>query len=188
MNISGLYLLMGEVESAAQTAERGVAEAQRGGFPDGMSRALIQLAVIRARQGSVDGCAAEIGRAIDISDREGNWAIAAEAWDQYGGELLARGALAAADRALTEAYRLRRLHRLPKLDSSYFNLARLRLAQNDPAAALHLLNTALDPQHHPDSQVTRWELYHTRGRARLALTQVNEAFADFQTALDFARQ
>lgn len=188
VNISGLYLLMGEFDSAAQAAEQGLTESERGGFQDGMSRALIQLAVIRARQGHVDESASEIGKAIDIADREGNMATAAEAWDHIGAELLTRGALDAADQAMTEAYRLRRLYRLPKLDSSYFNLARLRLAQHDPVSALHLMDTALDSRHHPDSQVSRWELYHTRGQAHLALNQIAKAFRDFTTALDFARQ
>lgn len=188
VDISSLYLLMGEFDAAAQAAERAVSDSERGAFQDGLSRALIQLAVIRARQGRLDETATNIGRAIDIADREANLATEAEAWDHFGAELLTRGDLSGADQAMTEAYRLRRLHRLAKLDSSYFNLARLRLAQHDPAAALHLIDTALDPRHHPDSQVTRWELYHARGRAHLALNQVSEAFHDFATALDFARR
>ncbi len=188
VDISSLYLLMGEFDSAAQAAERAVADSERGGFQDGLSRALIQLAVIRARQGRLDETSTEIRRAIEIADREGNLTTEAEAWDHFGAELLTRGDLAGADQAMTEAYRLRRLHRLAKLDSSYFNSARLRLAQHDPASALHLLDAALEPSHHSDSQVTRWELYQTRGRALLALNRGQEAFQDFDKALDFARR
>jgi tetratricopeptide (TPR) repeat protein len=103
VNISSLYLLMGDLDAAAHEGERALRESNRGGFPDGMSRALIQLGVIRARQGRMEESATGIGRAIEIAYRDGNLATAAEAWDHWGEELLSRHALLEADRALTEA-------------------------------------------------------------------------------------
>jgi len=187
VNISSLYLLMGELDSAAQSAERAVGEAERGGFADGITRARMQLGVVCARQGRMAESAAEFRKAIALAERDGNEATAAEGWDHFGAELLARGEYQAADGALTEAYRLRSLHRLPKVDSSRFNLARLRLAQHDPATALRLSHAALDPRHRADSLVTRWELYHLRGLAHLELGNLQEAFRDFGLALEGAR-
>ena len=118
---------MGDLDAAADAADRALADANRGGFADGVARAQIQLGIVRARQGRLEESATAMNRAVAIAEREGNLSTAAEAWDHFGEELLDHGALAEADRALTEAYRLRKVHRLSKLDSSYYNLGRLRL-------------------------------------------------------------
>ncbi len=188
VNISSLYLVMGEFDAAADAAERAVKDADRGGFPDGMARAHIQLGIIRAKQGRLRDSAAAIDRAILIAEREGNISTVAEAWDHYGEELLALGKVAEADRALTEGYRLRKMHRLAKTDSSYYNLARLRLLQGDAASALHLIDAPLAPGHHSDSRISIWALRHTRGQALLAQGRTADAFHDFRTALDAARE
>jgi len=188
VNISSLYLVMGDLDAAAGAADQALACANRGDFPDGAARAHIQLGIIRAKQGRLEESAAAMGRAIVMAEREGNLSTAAEAWDHYGEELLSHGALPQADRALTEAYRLRKVHRLAKLDSSYYNLGRLRLLQGDAASALHLLDATLKPGHHPDSRISLWALRHARGEALLALGHTADAFGDFRTALDVARQ
>jgi CHAT domain-containing protein len=188
VDISSLYFVMGDLDAAAGAAEQALADANRGGFPDGVARAQIQVGIVRAGQGRLEDCAAAMDQAILMAEREGNLTTAAEAWDHYGEELLAHGALADADRALTEAYRLRKLHRLAKLDSSYYNRGRLRLLQGDAASALHLLDATLVPGHHPDSRLSLWALRHTRGQALLALGRTADAFGDFRTALDAARQ
>ncbi len=188
VNISSLYFVMGDLDAAVEAAERALTDANRGGFTDGIARAQIQLGIVRARQGRLEESAAAMDRAIVMADREGNLSTAAEAWDHYGEELLARGALAEADRALTEAFRLRKVHRLAKLDSSYYNLGRLRLLQGDAASALHLLDATLDPGHHPDSRISLWALRHAHGQALLALGHTTAALGDFRAALDVARE
>jgi len=188
VNISSLYFVMGDLDAAAEAAERALADANRGGFTDGIARAQIQLGIVRARQGRLEESAAAMARAIAMAEHEGNLSTAAEAWDHYGEELLAHGALTDADRALTEAFRLRKMHRLAKLDSSYYNLGRLRLLQGDAASALHLLDAALEPGHHPDSRISLWALRHARGQALLALGHTSAAFGDFRAALDVTRQ
>lgn len=186
-NVSSLYLTMGDLEAAAHAAERAPGELERGGFTHGLALSLIQLGVVLARQGKLEDSARTIGRAIDMADREGNPAVVAEAWDDFGHELLSQHAVQAAEQPLMEAYRLRKLYRLSMLDSSYYNLGNLRLAQGDPQSALRLFDAALDPRHRPDSLVAVCSMYHARGRAYLALDQVAPAFRDFQTALNLAR-
>ena len=187
-NLATLYLVMGDLDAAAEAAERGVADADRGGFADGVARAQIELEIVRAKQGRLAESAAAMNRAVTVAEREGNFATVAEAWDHFGEELLARGVLADADRALTEAYRLRKLHGLTKLDSSRYNLARLRLRQGDAASALHLADATLARGHRLDSSISVWALRYTRGRILLALGRTLEAFDEFRAALEVVRQ
>ncbi|HET9320032.1 MAG TPA: CHAT domain-containing protein [Bryobacteraceae bacterium] len=186
-NISSLYLMMGDLDAAAHAAQLAPEEIRHGGSTQGLALSLIQLAAIRARQGRMEESAGAIGRAIDIASRDGDFATVAQAWDHWGEELLARGAYRDADQALTEAFRLRKMLGLTKLGSSYYNLARLRLAQRDPDSALHLVDAALDRARHPDSLVSRWAFHHTRGEALLAMGRDSDAFGEFRTALDLAR-
>ena len=186
-NISSLYLMMGDLDAAAHAAQLSPEEIQRGGSTQGLALSLTQLGVIRARQGRMDESAAAIGRAINTAYRDGDFATVAQAWDHWGEELLARGTLREADGALTEAFRLRKVLGLTKLGSSYYNLARLRLAEGDPESALHLVDAALDPARHPDSLVSHWALHRARGEALLAMDRTREAFGEFRGALDLAR-
>ena len=187
-NISGLFLQMGDLEGAAHSAEQALADFNRQDFRGGRSRCLILLAVVRAKQSQMAECAALIGEAVDQSYREGDWTAVAQAWDHLGEEYLAHGQLAGADSALTEGFRVRRLHHLPQLDSSYLNLGKLRLAQGDAVSAGRLLDEALARQAPSGSLVTPWEVYHARGQASLAQGSDETAFADFGKALDLVRQ
>ena len=188
VNISGLLLQMGDLDAAAHSAEEARADFKREDFAGGSSRCLIQLAVIRARQGRMEESAALVHEAVDSAYRDGDLAAVAQAWDHLGEEYLTRGQLAEAEAALTEAFRLRKLHHLSKLDSSYLNLGRLRLAQGDLRSASRLLDEAIGRQANPDSLTTVWSLYHARGQARLAEGSTGGAFADFQKALTLVRQ
>jgi len=188
VNISALFLAMGDLDAAAEAAERALTDAKRGDFADGLTRAQIQLGIVRAKQGRLEEATAAMNQAIVIAEREGNLSTAAEAWDHFGEELLARGRLAMADRALTEAYRLRKVYRLAKLDSSYYNLGRLRLAQGDAVSALHLVDATLERGHHFDTRISPWALHYLRGQVLANLGRTHEAFLEFGTALEVARQ
>src|SRR5579859_4566052 len=187
-NISGLFLQMGDLEAAALSAEQALTDFNRQDFRGGRSRCLILLAVVRARQGRTEESAALTGEAVDQSYRESDWNAVAQAWDHLGEEYLAHGQLAGAESSLTEGFRVRRLHHLSQLDSSYLNLGKLRLAQGDAESALRLLDEAIGLQAHAGTLVTSWEVYHARGQAHLAEGSAEAALADFGTALDLARQ
>ena len=186
-NISSLYLLMGDLDAAVSSAERSLADFDPHDFPGGKSRCLIQLAMVRARQGRVADRDALMSEAVDTGYREGDLAAVAEAWDHWGEEFLEKGELAQADWALTEGFRLRKLHGLRKLDSSYLNLGKLRLAQGDSQSAASLLAELMARQKHPDSLAALWKIHHALGQARLAQGRVADAFSEFRTALDLAR-
>ena len=187
-NISGLFLQMGDLDAAGQSAQEALADFNRRDFSVGRSRCLIQLAVVRARQGQIQESAALISEAIDNSYKEGDIGTVAEAWDHLGEEYLTSGQLAKADIALTAGFRLRKSFRLSLLDSSYLNLGRLRLAQGDLRSALQLLNEAINAQTYPGSLINPWSPYLARAQVHLADGRTEAAFADSQKALDLARR
>jgi CHAT domain-containing protein len=94
--------------------------------------------------------------------------------------------LAPAEAALLVAYRVRKLHRLD-LESSYRNLGRLRLEQGDLASASALLDRAAELAARPQCPVPTWDIYHFRGRVRLAQGRLREALDDLRTAVRLAR-
>jgi len=188
LNISSLLLQMGDLEEAAHSAEQALAGFNRRDYRGGRSRCLIQLGMIRARQGRMEESATLMERAVDNSYGEDDLSAVAQAWDHLGEEYLSRGQFQEADAALTEGFRLRKLHHLTQLDSSYLNLGRLRLAQGDVHSASVLLDEAVTQQARPGSLVMVWRLYHARGRVRLAEGRTADALAEFGKSLDLARQ
>jgi len=188
LNISSLLLQMGELDSAAQTVQQALTDYNRKNFPGGKSHCLIQLGIIRARQGKMAEADRLIQKAVDGGYQEGDLRIVAEAWDHLGEEYLTRGQRAPAEAFLTEAFRLRKVHKLSQLTSSYFNLGRLRLAQGDLRSARVLLDEGIRRQADSHSWTNPWSLYHARGQVRMAAGDARAALADFRRALDLARE
>lgn len=186
-NIGSLYLQMGDLDAAARSAEQGEEDFRRQNFPGGRSRCLSLLAVIRAKQGKLPEADALTGEAIDLAYRDEDMQTVSLAWDHLGDEYLGRGELASAERALTEAFRVRRLHRLTGIQNSYYKLGRLRFAQGDWVSSSRLLDEAIAQQGDSDSREVLWSIYHARGNLRTAQRRYVEAFQDFKKSLELAR-
>jgi CHAT domain-containing protein/tetratricopeptide (TPR) repeat protein len=185
-NIASLYAEMGDLESAGRWMEGTVERLSGHDRPEHLSQLLIQMATLRARQGRRREAFEFFRQGIDGADRAGDLQLYALGWNRLGEELLKSGNLAAAESALLEAYRVRKLHRLP-LDSSYRNLGRLRLAQGDLASASVLLDRAVELAAGPQGLMPTWDIYHSRGRVRLAQGRLPEALDDLRTAVRLAR-
>jgi CHAT domain-containing protein len=185
-NIASLYSQMGELEAAAQwleTSSRELTGKDRVAF---LPRVQTQLATVRSRQGRPEEALGLFRQSLDAADQAGDTAFVALTWNRIGEEHLRAGRLADAERALLEAFRLRRLNRLA-LDSSYFRLGQLRLAQGDFASAATLLDRALAPESLPKATAPAWDVYRSRGRVRLAQGRLREALEDLRIAVRLAR-
>lgn len=185
-NIASLYSETGQLEGAAEWIE-GTAERLSG--RDRMRhlpRLLIQKATIRARQGRLPEAMDLFGQGIEAADRSADLDLYAVGWNRAGEELLKRGDLPGAERALLEAYHVRKLHHLA-MDSSYCNLGRLKLAEGDLVSAAALLDRAVELAARPQSLTPAWDIYHTRGRVRVAQGRLREALADLRIAVRLAR-
>lgn len=187
-NLSSLYLKMNRLDDAAQALERSLKYLQRSELSKYRAKLFLQLAVVRAGQDRMAEAIQLFAVGIDSAYERGDDAAAAQGWDLLGTEFLRRRQLPEAERSLTESFRIRKLHRLRNLDSSYLNLGNLRLAQGDITAASYLLDHAVSRVSNPDSLVSPYSVYHARGEARMAQNRLSDAFADFGIALDFARR
>jgi CHAT domain-containing protein len=185
-NIASLYSEMGDLETAASwmqgTLERLSGEDRVRYLPE----ILIQLALVRARQGHMPEALALFRRGIDRADRAGNVDLYTVGWNRMGIEYLNQGNLPAADAAFLEAYRVRKFNRLP-MESCYRNLGRLRMEQGDLESASHLLDRCLELAQSPHGAIPAWDVYQLRGRVRLAQGRLPEALQDLRIAVNLAR-
>ena len=123
---------------------------------------------------------------IEAADRAGDLSLYANGWNRLGEEYLKRGELARAEAPLLEAYRVRKLNHLA-LDVSYRSLGRLRLEQGDLTSAAALLDRAVELSAQPQGWIPTWDIYHYRGRVRMAQGRLRDAMADLRIAVRLAR-
>ncbi|MBI4877820.1 MAG: CHAT domain-containing protein, partial [Acidobacteria bacterium] len=188
LNLTGIYLQLGNAAAAAEAAEQGVRDLA--GTPNVGFRAQLlgQLGNARGWTGKFEEALSFLRESIWEADATGDVATLAIALDYAGNHCLRRGDLAGAEAAYLKAYLTRKLRKPDELHYSHANLGRLRLAQGDLAAADNLFSLALEQATRAPSLVQVWSLYHGRGRVRRAQGRQEEALADFRMAVDLARR
>lgn len=188
-NISSLYLQLGDTDSAKAALEEALQIAPAGSPYRG--KLYLQAAVVRARRGETAAAREFFGHALhaaEDSQAAGDLATKAEAWEQLGYTLLGEGRYEEAEQALTEAFRVRKLFRLPELQYSYYTLGLLRLRQGRAAEALRFFDEARARTERTPGALPRWRLWFQRGLALAALGRSSEAIAEFEAALEAARR
>ncbi|MCU1261708.1 MAG: hypothetical protein JWO80_4593, partial [Bryobacterales bacterium] len=186
INISSLFLQLGNVTSAAAAAERGIAYVPSGANPSERATLSVQLARVRARQNDLPAAERLFGQAIDAAYESLDPATAAGAWECLGSEYLAAGRLEDAERTLTEAFRLRTLFRLSNLNPSW-QLALVRASQGNLAAANVLIDNAVLELKRPGNMTPPWNIYGARGRIRLLSANLTGALSDLRVTRDMAQ-
>jgi CHAT domain-containing protein len=185
-NIASLYSGMGELDSAAEWIESSLHRLSPEDRSANEAKLLIQLATLRAGQKRMPEALLLFGRGLDAADRKGDLDLYANGWNRLGEEYLKQHDLARAEAPLLEAYRVRCLNHLP-LDSSYRNLGLLRLEQGDLVSAGVLLERAVELAKGPRGPIPTWDIYHHRGRVRMAQGRLSEALDDLRIAHRLAR-
>jgi CHAT domain-containing protein len=196
-NIASLYSQMGEVDSAVQWLQGGV-ERITGKWVSFLPQMQIEMGSLLIRQAILKSAPSPpdqdrmkeaftmFRQGIDGADRARDRTIYAVGWNRLGEEFLRQKDLPGAERALLEAYRVRKLNHLA-LDSSYWDLGELRLAQGDFASASALLDRAVELAEGAQGPLPRWHVFDARGRVRLAQGRLREAMDDLRIALRLAR-
>ena len=181
VNLSSVYLQMGEIDAATESTKRGL------DLPASASEKfrpllLIQSARIEMKQENWDRAAAWTREAIQVSRAQLDVAAEAQSWYELGNALREWKRLPAAEEALLESFRLWKLTHDEQLRYSYEALAELRLAQGNPVAASAFLNRAIESAA-ALGPAALWNPLYARGRANLALTRLQDAYADFAASI-----
>ena len=142
-NLSSLYFQMGEIDAATESAKRSL-EIPVGVSAKFRAQLLIQSALIEMQQKNWDRATAWTREAIEVSRDQLDIVVEAQAWNELGNALMDWKRLPAAEEALLESFRLRKLTHDERLHFSYESLAELRLAQDNPVSALAFLNRAIE--------------------------------------------
>ena len=180
-NLSSLYFQMEEIDAASECAERGL-ELPVAVTAKFRSRLFIQSALIQMRRGNWDRAILGLRQAIDIARAQLDVSVQAQAWNELGNALMDSGRLSTAEPALLESFRLRSLSHDERLHFSYESLGELRLLQNDHTAARAFFDKAIQSAT-PLGPLALWRPFYGRGRANLADSHLQAAYADFGTAL-----
>ena len=180
-NLSSLYFEMGEMDAAAESAKR-VLELPAGASAKYRPKLLIQSALIEMEQKNWDRATALTREAIEVSRAQHDTAAEAQAWNELGNALRLWKRLPASEEALLESFRLRKLTHDERLHFSYESLAELRLRQNDPVSALAFLNRAVESAA-PLGPAAVWRPLYGRGRAKLALSRLPDAYSDLAASI-----
>src|SRR6185436_17348151 len=167
-SLSSLYVLLGENDAAIESIRLAISQTPAEDTNGLRARHLNELASVVSNQGRTQEAEELREQAVREADRFDNVELRSRTWDNLGFELLIQHRLPQAERALLEAYRLRKLNRLPSLGGSYRHLGLLRLEQGDLRSASALFDASVAESKSRRGRVPEWRFYHARGRLRLA--------------------
>ncbi len=186
-NLSSLYLHQNDKNASLQAA--GEALAALDGLAPSSHAALLraQIALVRSAHGDFESALALFGRALADAQLGDDRRTLALLWDQAGYELLKRGRFVEAERAFLEAFRLRKLHRLPDMQYSYYAFGMLHRTLGDARSARRLLDRALEEAERNPGTLPLWRVLYERGLASLESGAAAEALSDLRRSLEAAR-
>ncbi len=186
ISLCSLYSQMGEFEAASEAGGRAL-EHLPAGDSGPRAKLFVLLANVKWQQGKVEEAWPLFREGIQEADRFGDPELLSSAWDKLGAGLLLQKQLPQAEEALLEAFRIRKLNRLPALGSTYRNLGMLRLEQGDLRSAAALLDASITESKSRQGLIPEWRFYQSRGTLRLAEGKLKYAYADFRLALELVR-
>jgi CHAT domain-containing protein/tetratricopeptide (TPR) repeat protein len=184
LNISSICDQLRQMDAAVESAKSALRRLSIAGTPP--AALWIHLAHLYIDQNHLPEAVGAYRRGISAADRAGDPEMAATGWNDLGFDYLERN-LPEAEPTLLEAYRIRKLNHLRTIESSYRNLGMLRLEQGDIFQASLLLDKAVEFSARPGGMRPEWEVYHARGRVRMAEHRVQDALDDFRIAARLAR-
>jgi CHAT domain-containing protein len=185
-NLSSIYSLIGEAGRAE--AELKAARSELPPNSPYLCAVLAQSARLALRRGRLADGERDIREGLRLVDALNDWPIRANLMNELGDLRLAQGRLEEAEAAFIEAYRIWRLHSPRGLEVSFYNLGRLRMAQERHAEAISLFGHALEARRTAHSGSPAWAVLHRLGLAHARSGNAAAALAHFERAMTTALQ
>ena len=186
INIASLYEQMGDLDAGIRWLDASLPRLSASGRQRYLADLLIARGGMYAQSGQMPEAAVSFREGIEAAAAAGNWSLYATGCTHLGEAYLLHRDYAAAESALLDGFRVRKLRRFP-MDDSYWALGRVRLAQGGLVAASALLDRAVELASQPGAILTLWKVYHARGVVRAAQGRLPEALDDLGYALRLAR-
>ena len=191
--LANLYMAFGDRTAAASAARNGLASLPQNASLEVRMPLLLILGRLEIRERGVDSAlpyftqAINTGQALDDAPKAGTQSNEAEAWDNFGFELMQLGRLDIAEDAFCRAWRLRSLRQDPRLAQSYPLLSGVYYARRDLLRAKLWNDRALA---NVSSLRLRkpWMLPHRQGQIAELSGDLPAAFLAYEKALDDARR
>ena len=184
-NIASLYDQMGDPDAGIQWLDAATQRLSGDYRRLHLAGMLIQRGDMREQRGQMPEAVASFREGIEAAAAAGDWKLYATGCNNLGDAYSLHRDYASAEPPLLEAYRVRIFRHFP-MDSSYFALGRLRLAQGDLVSASALLDRAVELASLPNAILPIWKIYHARGLLRQAQGRMPEALDDLGNALRLA--
>ena len=185
-SIAWIYLKMDRVNVAAFFADRALDAARATGKDD--IRLFVLRALIYAKQRDFEHSDRLFAQVINQSLDANDLAVAATAWYLQGRGYTEASRLPEAESALTESFRLRKLHHLPDLEVSMRDLAEVQARRGNLRTSPVLIDEAVAAMGNPKSTADTWGFLLTRGRIRMLRGELPGALEDLRSALSLARR
>ncbi|MCX6608825.1 MAG: CHAT domain-containing protein, partial [Acidobacteria bacterium] len=191
--LANLYMAFGDRTAAALAARNGLASLPLNAPLAVRMPLLLIVARLEIRERGLDSAlpyftqAITTGQALDDAPNAGTQSNEAEAWDNFGFELMQLSKLEMAEDAFCRAWRLRSLRQDPRLAQSYPLLSGVYYARRDLSRSKFWNDRALANLSHLRLRKP-WMLPHRQGQIAELTGDLPEAFLAYGKALDDARR
>lgn len=187
VNLSSLYLQLGALDLAVETARQGLEDLRDA---DGPYRVplLIHAGQLQAMKQDFGQASKYLQEAISAAKQQGDPNAEARALTEMGNTLLAAKSPVQAVAPLERAVALRLQNEDPAIYFSYEALGRAWADQGDYKAAREVLTQGIESARQSGLPDGLWSCYYARGEANLADHRIADAYRDLSQALAWARR
>ena len=187
-NLAALFQQTGDLTTAESYARESLDAYSRAGKPEQRAQALMILADILSRHHLTPEAEQLYGAAIKVAVNLKAESAVYAGWLHFGKALFESGRIDEADSAFAQSWQA--LKKSPAgtsgEDALMWNLARLRLRQNDLTPALSMINRAIEASPKAGMHLPAWRLYATRAEIKLRTGNARAALEDAREALKWA--